>query len=149
MRAWNFLQPPGAWPRPRVLENVTHKMKQEHCKEKGKVNPKCKLIDDISFQPGITIEVPKTAVWSLTHEDGHTAETFSQLGLQIAVNQGLLSSFQVWIFVGQPNLVICITLTFLYCFYFSSLNDCTLKLSQTILYQIFKLFIVCGKWFLL
>ena len=37
-------------------------------------------------------------------------ETFSQLGLQIAVNQGFLSSFQVWIFVGQPSLVMYVLL---------------------------------------
>ena len=104
---WSPGQPPGSG-KPCDSQNETKSI----IKKKGKVNP---VQTDWWYQFSAwdyNRESPKTAVWSLTHGMDTLPETFSQLGLQIAVNQGLLSSFQVWIFVGQPNLVMYVLLLF-------------------------------------
>ena len=57
--------------------------------------------------------------------------TFSQLGLQVAVSKGLPSAVQVWMEVLAQSGGVYIV-TSLCCFYFFSLNDCILKVSQII-----------------
>ena len=72
--------------------------------------------------------------------------TFSELGLQIVVNEGLPRGKSArWL----PQFCDVCAVTFLYCFYFSSFIDCILKLTPLILYYTLKLFMVCDKQFVL
>ena len=72
--------------------------------------------------------------------------TFSELGLQIVVNEGLPRGKSArWL----PQFCDVCAATFLYCFYFSSFIDCILKLTPLILYYTLKLFMVCDKQFVL
>ena len=58
------------------------------------------------FTLGLQARVPQTAILSLTRGMDTPPETPD------CFNQGLLSSFQDWIFVGQPNLVMYVLLLF-------------------------------------
>ena len=55
----------------------------------------------------------ETVIWSLTHGVGALPRTFSQMGLQIAINEGLPRAVQAWMLVG--------TIWWCMCFYFSLL----------------------------
>ena len=89
---------------------------------------------------GLWVGTPGTAIWCLIHRVDAVPGTFSWLGFQIAVNQGLPSTvLKSGCRSAQFGDVCAVTL--FYCFHFSSFNDCMLKLSQIILYYILKLYI--------